>query len=88
MSLIMCNITTNDNNNNNNTNDSAEVEKNALTIYRWGGAFFIQDLMLTRERFRCPIASLDCMEEFTGRSRGDYGNIFCNPLYDFVTEFL
>lgn len=83
MSLIMCTTTTsnitsnNDNNNNKNITNNNESDKGPVTIYRCVASGFIctcdkSDLIFSL--FRCPIASLDCMEEFTGHSHHiDYG---------------
>ncbi|CRL04398.1 CLUMA_CG017484, isoform A [Clunio marinus] len=61
MSLVMCNIATSGNDNNNNSN-----------IHHHNNDADKNTVTI----YRCPIASLDCMEEFTGHSHIDYGHPF------------
>jgi hypothetical protein len=104
MSLVMCNIATSGNDNNNNSSNLGhhnDTEKNSVTIYRWVECwlliFFlfaelIIDMVYSYPYPRCPIASLDCMEEFTGHTHIDYGKLpimwftnlwlgICQPLF-------
>ncbi|XP_052895138.1 voltage-gated potassium channel subunit beta-2 [Anopheles moucheti] len=50
MSIVLCNVASKPNNDNNVNNDNISEDSNPVTIYRC----------------RAPIASLDCMEEFSG----------------------
>uniref|UniRef100_A0A182NNS3 NADP-dependent oxidoreductase domain-containing protein n=1 Tax=Anopheles dirus TaxID=7168 RepID=A0A182NNS3_9DIPT len=50
MSIVLCNVASKTNNDNNVNNDNISEDSNPVTIYRC----------------RAPIASLDCMEEFSG----------------------
>ncbi|KAL9705174.1 hypothetical protein quinque_008692 [Culex quinquefasciatus] len=50
MSVVLCNVASATGNDNNNNNDNISEDSNPVTIYRC----------------RAPIASLDCMEEFSG----------------------
>ncbi|XP_055694889.1 voltage-gated potassium channel subunit beta-2-like [Lutzomyia longipalpis] len=59
MSIVLCNVasSTGGSNDNNNNADNASDDSNPVTIYRC----------------RAPIASLDCMEEFSGTGHLDFG---------------
>ncbi|XP_070491844.1 voltage-gated potassium channel subunit beta-2-like [Chironomus tepperi] len=58
MSLVMCNIATSGNDNNNNSSHNHHNEHDKNAV----------------TIYRCPIASLDCMEEFAGHTQIDYGH--------------
>lgn len=81
----MCNIASsgNDNNNNSNLNHNNDADKSSVTIYRWlSGSFnYLLNSCIHYFPFRCPIASLDCMEEFTGQTHIDYGKNFVNQSH-------
>lgn len=105
MSLVLCNVATptGGNNDNNNNTDNASEESNSVTIYRSESlAPYLLPLfkMLNFKKkltflflfiFRCraPIASLDCMEEFSGTAGHlDFGIIAFLCFYWFKRLFI